>query len=95
MTADPDHYRKLERMYHSAPANSYYDPTLRVDEAMQRVKDSLVASIHAGYDLLHVDPIVEIGGIRILDIMMEMNRCARWFCIVMIRSNKMVNSSGK
>jgi uncharacterized protein (TIGR00369 family) len=37
MTADPDHYRKLERMYHSAPANSYYDPTLRVDEAKAEV----------------------------------------------------------
>lgn len=37
MTADPDHYRKLERMYHSAPGNTYYDPTLRVDEAKAEV----------------------------------------------------------
>jgi len=37
MTADPDHYRKLERMYHSAPANSYFDPTLRVTEARAEV----------------------------------------------------------
>jgi len=36
-TADPDHYRKLERMYHSAPASSYFDPTLRVEEARAEV----------------------------------------------------------
>ncbi|MHC4550149.1 MAG: PaaI family thioesterase [Planctomycetota bacterium] len=32
MTADQDHYRKLERMYHDAPGNAYYAPTLRVEE---------------------------------------------------------------
>lgn len=37
MTADPDHYRKLERMYHSALGNTYYDPTLRVDEGRAEV----------------------------------------------------------
>jgi len=37
MAADPDHYRKLERMYHSAPGNTYYEPILRVDEGKAEV----------------------------------------------------------
>lgn len=37
MTADPEHYRKLERMYHSALGNTYYNPTLRVEEAKAEV----------------------------------------------------------
>jgi len=28
--SNEEHYRKLERMYASAPCNKYYDPTLRV-----------------------------------------------------------------
>lgn len=27
-----DHYRKLENMYHAAPVNQFYDPTLQVSE---------------------------------------------------------------
>ncbi|MHC5042703.1 MAG: PaaI family thioesterase [Planctomycetota bacterium] len=37
MTADQDHYRKLERMYHSAAGNTYYQPTLRVDDGKAEV----------------------------------------------------------
>ena len=32
MTTDPEHYRKLERMYHSAPINAFYRPVLQVSE---------------------------------------------------------------
>lgn len=32
MSASDDHYRKLERMYASAPINRYFSPQLRVSE---------------------------------------------------------------
>jgi uncharacterized protein (TIGR00369 family) len=32
-----DHYRKLERMYASAPVNEYYAPTMRVSEGHAEV----------------------------------------------------------
>jgi uncharacterized protein (TIGR00369 family) len=37
--ADPheDHYRKLERMYLSAPLNDFYRPTIRVDRARSEI----------------------------------------------------------
>jgi len=28
-----EHYRKLERMYHGAPVNRYFNPTLRISES--------------------------------------------------------------
>lgn len=33
MAGNEEHFRKLERMYHGAPTNAYYQPTLRVSEA--------------------------------------------------------------
>jgi uncharacterized protein (TIGR00369 family) len=30
---DPDHYRKLERMYLSAPLNDFYEPTIEIERA--------------------------------------------------------------
>jgi uncharacterized protein (TIGR00369 family) len=30
MQADEEHFRKLERMYHGAPINAWYRPTIRV-----------------------------------------------------------------
>lgn len=36
MTKD-EHYRKLERMYASAPVNEYYAPTMRVSEGRAEV----------------------------------------------------------
>jgi uncharacterized protein (TIGR00369 family) len=30
MQADEEHFRRLERMYHSAPINQFYQPTIRV-----------------------------------------------------------------
>jgi len=32
-----DHYRKLERMYHKAPTNEYYQPLLEVGEGIPRL----------------------------------------------------------
>lgn len=29
---DDDHFRRLERMYHAAPVNAFYEPRLRVTE---------------------------------------------------------------
>ena len=30
MEVDPEHFRKLERLYHGAPINRFYGPTLTV-----------------------------------------------------------------
>ncbi len=30
MTPSEDHFRKLERMYHGAPINRYFEPLMRV-----------------------------------------------------------------
>lgn len=32
MDIDEEHFRKLERMYHGAPINQFYQPTIRVSE---------------------------------------------------------------
>lgn len=37
MAVDEEHFRKLERMYHVAPANEYYRPALRVSEGASEV----------------------------------------------------------
>jgi uncharacterized protein (TIGR00369 family) len=31
MDSSTEHFRKLERMYHSAPINKFYDPKLRIE----------------------------------------------------------------
>jgi uncharacterized protein (TIGR00369 family) len=36
--ADDEHYRKLERMYLSAPTNQYYQPSIRVSEGKAEVE---------------------------------------------------------
>ena len=38
MSAAAEHYRRLERMYHGAPANDYYDPRLEVGEGRAEVR---------------------------------------------------------
>ena len=38
MTVDPEHYRRLERMYASAPINAYYRPELRNGEATATIR---------------------------------------------------------
>ena len=38
MAVTPEHFRKLERMYHSAPINSYFSPILRVTEGEAEVE---------------------------------------------------------
>ncbi|GAG05875.1 unnamed protein product, partial [marine sediment metagenome] len=35
--AKEEHYRRLERMYASAPVNEYYAPTMRVSEGRAEV----------------------------------------------------------
>jgi len=32
MAVDPEHFRKLERMYHSAPINAFFQPVLKIGE---------------------------------------------------------------
>ncbi|MCB2189539.1 MAG: PaaI family thioesterase, partial [Deltaproteobacteria bacterium] len=44
---NPDHYRKLERMYQLAPCNEYYKPTLAVSRARAEL------SLEARPDLFH------------------------------------------
>ncbi len=34
---DPEHFRKLERMYRSAPINEYYQPTLTISEGRSQL----------------------------------------------------------
>jgi len=38
MTVDPEHYRRLERMYATAPTNAYYRPELRIGEATATIR---------------------------------------------------------
>jgi uncharacterized protein (TIGR00369 family) len=37
MNPNEEHYRKLERMYHSAPINRFFDPVMRVSEGHAEV----------------------------------------------------------
>jgi uncharacterized protein (TIGR00369 family) len=34
MDVDAEHYRRLERMYHGAPINQFYRPTIRVSDGV-------------------------------------------------------------
>jgi len=46
--ADPGHYRKLERMYLSAPLNDFYEPTIVIERARATITiDVLKALFHA------------------------------------------------
>ena len=51
MPIDDEHFRKLERMYHGAPINRYFQPTLRVSngtaELQMPVKRELFHAAHA------------------------------------------------
>ena len=51
MQIDEEHFRKLERMYHGAPINRYFQPTLRVSqgsaELQMPVKPDLFHAAHA------------------------------------------------
>ena len=38
MTSHDDHYRRLERMYLSAPANEYFKPDIRIGDGTAEVK---------------------------------------------------------
>ena len=38
MAPSADHYRRLERMYLSAPANEYFRPEIRIDEGVAEVR---------------------------------------------------------
>ena len=51
MQSDEEHFRKLERMYHGAPINRLYEPTIRiasgVAELEMPVKPELFHAAHA------------------------------------------------
>jgi uncharacterized protein (TIGR00369 family) len=51
MQIDEEHFRKLERMYHGAPINRYFQPTLRVSngtaELHMSVKPEFFHAAHA------------------------------------------------
>jgi uncharacterized protein (TIGR00369 family) len=51
MDIDEEHFRKLERMYHGAPINVYFQPTLRVSngtaELQMAVKPEFFHAAHA------------------------------------------------
>lgn len=36
--SDPEHYRKLERLYLAAPTNRYYRPTIRIDAGRAEIE---------------------------------------------------------
>ena len=38
MTIDREHFRKLERMYHAAPVNEYFQPILKVSEGQAELE---------------------------------------------------------
>jgi uncharacterized protein (TIGR00369 family) len=38
MSNRDQHYRRLERMYHSAPANEYFKPEMRIEEGKAEVR---------------------------------------------------------
>src|SRR5436309_11962933 len=44
-----DHWRRLERMYHSAPVNEYFEPRLAVSAGVARITmPAKPSSFHAG-----------------------------------------------
>jgi len=47
MASSDEHFRRLERMYHSAPINRIYEPTLRVSEGLAEV------GVHVRPDFFH------------------------------------------
>lgn len=51
MQIDEEHFRKLERMYHGAPINRFYQPTIRVSSGVADlqlpVKPELFHAAHA------------------------------------------------
>lgn len=50
---DEAHFRGLERLYHAARCNAYYDPTLTVDEGEARVAIELREDFHHALDAVH------------------------------------------
>jgi uncharacterized protein (TIGR00369 family) len=51
MQIDDEHFRKLERLYHGAPINRYFEPTLRISRGMAElhmpVKPDFFHAAHA------------------------------------------------
>ncbi|RME90531.1 MAG: PaaI family thioesterase [Anaerolineae bacterium] len=50
---NPEHYRKLERMYGTAPINDYFAPTLRVDEGQAEITLEVRREFFHAADALH------------------------------------------
>lgn len=50
---DDEHFRKLERMYHGAPTNEYYRPTLRVAVGEATVEIAVRRDFFHAADAVH------------------------------------------
>jgi len=53
MTTDPEHYRKLERMYASAPVTQWYGATIRVDDGSAHVEIPIRSDFHHAAHAVH------------------------------------------
>ena len=52
-TSSEEHYRKLERLYVSAPINAYYSPTLKVAQGKAEVAFDIKRKMHHAADAVH------------------------------------------
>jgi uncharacterized protein (TIGR00369 family) len=48
-----EHFHRLERMYHSAPINEYYEPTLTVEEGRARLQFDVRPDFFHAADAVH------------------------------------------
>jgi uncharacterized protein (TIGR00369 family) len=53
MSADEEHFRKLERMYAAAPINAFFAPTLRVCEGLAEVAIRIRPDLFHSAQALH------------------------------------------
>ena len=50
MQIDEEHYRKLERMYHGAPINRYFEPTIQIASGTAEIRMAVKADFfHAAH----------------------------------------------
>jgi uncharacterized protein (TIGR00369 family) len=50
---DSEHFRALERMYHSSPASLFFEPTLRVEEGRAEVSIRIREEFHHAAGAVH------------------------------------------
>jgi len=53
--SDPklDHYRRLERLYHTAPCNEYFDPRMEISDGSARLRIDIQPQFLNGNGTLH------------------------------------------